>query len=44
MKLLIIDDHPLVRRGLVSMLSNDNCMYEIKEAGCMREAIDILTK
>jgi DNA-binding NarL/FixJ family response regulator len=38
MKLLIIDDHPLVRSGLVSMLSNENSLYEVKEAGNMKEA------
>lgn len=43
MKLLIIDDHPLVRRGLVSMLSNESCMYDVKEAGNLMEAMDILT-
>lgn len=43
MKLLIIDDHPLVRRGIVSLLLNENIMYEVKEAGNRKEAINILT-
>lgn len=44
MKLLIVDDHPLVREGLVSMFSNENNICEVREAGNLREALSILSK
>lgn len=43
MKLLIVDDHPLVRKGLISILSNE-FINEIKETDNVKEAIDILMK
>lgn len=44
MKLLIVDDHPLVRKGLVSLLSYDNNSYDIKEAGNLEDAVNILKR
>lgn len=43
MNVLVIDDHPLVRKALVSMLSNDN-INEIEEASSVKEAISIISK
>ncbi len=43
MKLLIVDDHPLVRKGLFSALSLEENIHEIKEASTVNEAIDILS-
>lgn len=43
MKLVIIDDHPLVRRALVSMIKSDK-VPEVKEASNIEEAMSIITK
>lgn len=43
MKLLIIDDHPLVRKALISLLSNDD-MEQIEEASSVDEAMNIIIK
>lgn len=42
MKMLIVDDHPLVRKGLVSVFSAENYIEEIKEASNVEEAVNIL--
>lgn len=39
MKLIITDDHPLVRKGLVTMLSNDSNINKIMEASNISEAL-----
>lgn len=44
MNLLIVDDHQLVRKGLASMLSYDDSINEIKEAACIKEAMDVLAR
>lgn len=44
MNLLIVDDHPLVRRGLAAIISNDSHNYMIKEASNIKEAIEVLKK
>jgi two-component system nitrate/nitrite response regulator NarL len=43
MKMLIVDDHPLVRRGLVSTLSTEENVEEIREASNVEEAINMLS-
>jgi two-component system nitrate/nitrite response regulator NarL len=44
MNLLIVDDHPMVRRGLAAIISNDSNNYMVSEASNINEAIDILEK
>jgi len=44
MKILIVDDHPLVRKGVVSILSFEENFDEILEASNMEEAMDIILK
>jgi DNA-binding NarL/FixJ family response regulator len=39
-KVLCVDDHPLVRKGIASILSNENDMRLVAEAGDGREAVD----
>jgi two-component system nitrate/nitrite response regulator NarL len=42
-RLLVIDDHPLFRRGLVSLLSQDSRFSVVGEAGDIGEAFRILS-
>jgi two-component system nitrate/nitrite response regulator NarL len=44
MKVVIVDDHPLVRRGLSSILSLDKSMEVLGEATNSREAIALFSK
>lgn len=44
MKVVIVDDHPLVRRGLTSILSLDEAMEVLGEATNRREALDLISK
>lgn len=45
MKILVVDDHPLVRKGIVSIFSFEENFEEILEASTTEEAINlILTK
>src|SRR5580692_12723842 len=39
-KVLCVDDHPLVRKGIASILSNENDMRLVAEAGDGSEAVD----
>ena len=39
MKILIVDDHPLVRKGIISILSFEESIKEIIEAGDIAEAM-----
>jgi DNA-binding NarL/FixJ family response regulator len=40
-KVLAVDDHPLVRKGIASILSNESDMQLVGEAGSGREAVDL---
>ncbi len=42
MKLLIVDDHPLVRRGIIDCLSMNKSIEEIREADTIQNALKIL--
>lgn len=42
MRVLIVDDHPLVRRGLRGLLLDHDPHAEIIEAGSAKEAVDLL--
>lgn len=44
MKLLIVDDHLLVRKGLISIFSEDRNVECIQEASNSQEAISIIVK
>ena len=44
MRVLIVDDHPLVRRGLSATLSFEDKVSEVKEASNIEEAMTILSK
>ena len=44
MKIVIVDDHPLVRQGLISILTNEKNIDEIKEASNIKEAISLIMK
>lgn len=44
MNLLIVDDHPLVRKGIISILSNAKDINEIKEASNIEEAMSKIKK
>ena len=40
MKLLIVDDHPLVREGLAAILSTESSIGEVEQASNSEEAIN----
>src|ERR1700685_4415932 len=40
-RVLCVDDHPLVRKGIASILSNESDMQLVGEAGSGREAVDL---
>ncbi|HZJ76255.1 MAG TPA: response regulator transcription factor [Oscillospiraceae bacterium] len=42
MKILVVDDHPLVRRGIVSTLSFDDDISNIFEASSINESLKII--
>lgn len=42
MKLLLVDDHPMVRKGLQSVLALEDNVEEIKEASCAEETLRLL--
>lgn len=44
MKLIIIDDHPLVRKGLLSMLSDERNINEVIEAQNISEALKAIER
>lgn len=42
-RILVVDDHPIVRKGIVALLCHTTA-YTIAEASCAAEAIDIARK
>lgn len=42
MRVLIVDDHPLVRKGISAILSFEDKIDDIKEASSIKEAINII--
>lgn len=42
MKVLVVDDHPLVRKGIASTLAFDEKIKEIKEAATIQEAMKVI--
>jgi len=42
MKVVLVDDHPLVRKGLISVLSMEGDVEVIGEAGNIKEAVEII--
>ncbi len=42
MKILIVDDHPLVRKGIISILSFDENIKEILEASNIEDAMELI--
>jgi two-component system, NarL family, response regulator len=40
-KVLAVDDHPLVRKGIASIIANETDMQLVGEAGSGREAVDL---
>lgn len=43
-QLLVVDDHPLFRRGLIALLSQDDRFEIVGEAGDVGEALRVLAK
>jgi DNA-binding NarL/FixJ family response regulator len=43
-RVLCVDDHPLVRKGLASILNNEADMHLIAEAGGGRDAVDLFRR
>jgi DNA-binding NarL/FixJ family response regulator len=44
LRILIVDDHPLVRRGSLELLTQEYPRLKVGEAGDSREAVDLLAK
>lgn len=44
MKVLVVDDHPIVRKGIISTLHFEKHVEDIQEASSIEEAMSILTK
>jgi len=44
MKILLVDDHPMVRKGLASVLSFEENVEEIKEASNIEESMKVLSQ
>ena len=43
-RLLILDDHPMMREGLAQLINNENDLTVCGEAGTGQEAIDLIAK
>jgi DNA-binding NarL/FixJ family response regulator len=43
-RLLVVDDHPIVRQGLVAVLSDEEDLEVVGEAGSGREAIGLVSR
>lgn len=44
MRVVIVDDHPLIRKGLVELMSLDGAIELAGEASSLEEGIDIITE
>lgn len=44
MNVVIIDDHPVVRKGILSILTNEEGIDEIREASNIKEAINVISR
>lgn len=44
MRILVVDDHPLVRKGIISTLSMVDEVEEIQEAASVEEALALISK
>jgi DNA-binding NarL/FixJ family response regulator len=44
MKILVVDDHPLVRHGLKQLLADEFAGVEVTEAGNAREALELVQR
>lgn len=44
MKIVVVDNHPVVRQGVIAILANEKGIEEIKEASSLEEAMKIMTK
>lgn len=44
MRLILVDDHPLVRKGLISVLSLEKEFEVVGEAGNVREAVALINR
>lgn len=44
MKIVIVDDHPLVRQGITALLSLEEEVEVVGEAGTLREAVRLIKK
>jgi DNA-binding NarL/FixJ family response regulator len=42
--ILLVDDHPVVRMGYVTLLKRINSAFVFHEAGCRQEALDLLAR
>jgi DNA-binding NarL/FixJ family response regulator len=43
-RVLVVDDHPIVRQGLVSVLSDEEDLEVVGEAGSGREAVALISR
>jgi len=43
-KIVIVDNHPVVRQGIISILTNEKNIEEIKEASNIQKAMNIIAK
>lgn len=44
MKIVIVDNHPIIRQGIISILTKEKNIEEILEASNVEEAMNIITK
>ncbi|MCH5138578.1 response regulator transcription factor [Clostridiaceae bacterium UIB06] len=44
MKIVIVDSHPVIRKGVISILANEKGIEEIKESSNIQEAMSIITR
>lgn len=44
MNLVIVDNHPIVRQGIISILTNEENTYNVREASNIKEAMDVISE